>query len=107
MTVVDATAILTLFEQMLLAMETRFIARDEDTRRLEAGRWEAHLHEHTVIDTHLREVHEDELVVQARVRPVRNTFVWLADHWRDVVLLAIGLVALATLITDRLLRAPT
>lgn len=59
---------------------------------------ESSVHEH-----HSKEERR-ELARQAQIQPVRSIFGWAWDHWRDVVLLAIGIFASATFIAEFIAR---
>jgi hypothetical protein len=59
---------------------------------------ESSVHEH-----HSKEERR-EIARNAQVQPVRRTFAWLWDHWRDVVLLLIGVFAAATFAAEFVAR---
>ena len=83
---------------------TRWERDFETYRNLTDGRisiLEASVHEH-----HVKEERR-EITRQAQVRPIRGAVGWLWDHWRDVVLLAIGIFAAATFAADFVARIGT
>lgn len=112
----DVLGIITVFERMLLAMEARLVAKMDDNSQAAAERWARHDREleastarmeerfqkvehnlltvETLLEGHLQKDREEDLVSAARVAPVKTTFTWLWSHWRDLVLVAIGLIAL-------------
>jgi hypothetical protein len=115
----NGLSILHLFEVMLLAMERRLVEKMDDNSRLASERWAKHDIEleqntkrvvdrfaalETTLGLHLDEANNRKLVAEARTRPIRSSVGWLWDHWRDVVLLAIGLFALLTAITEVLAK---
>jgi len=108
--------ILHLFEVMLLAMEQRLTAKMDDNSRLASERWVRHDREaeamvarlaalETTLGLHLDEARTHKLIVDARARPIRSFVGWLWDHWRDLVLLAIGLFALLTTLSELVARS--
>ena len=65
------------------------------------GRLDAHL---TIANAHFAREHDDDLVMQARVRPVQIGVAWAANHWKDIVILGVGLVGLFAVAADILAR---
>lgn len=118
----DVLGVVSVFERMLASMEHRLIDKFEDGSRNANERWVQHerdrvgldsrfekletrLHDiETTLTEHLVHEREEDLIIQARVRPVKNGFAWLWLHWRDVALLGLAIAALATLIAERLSR---
>jgi hypothetical protein len=111
----NGISVLHLFEVMLLAMERRLVDKMDENTRGAVERWGKHESEHAAhneamverfarleadLTTHLDEARTRKLVTEARSKPLRTTATWLWDHWRDVVLLAIGLFALIAAITE-------
>ena len=118
----DVTALMSLINSMLQAMEFRILQRLDLNSAAATERWAKHdaeLEQNTrrvvarfeqlelaleatnvlVLEHHQRE-HEKQIVMDARVRPIRGSIKWLWGHWRDVVLLTIGLIALGTFLLD-------
>jgi hypothetical protein len=118
----DVTALMSLINSMLQAMEFRILQRLDLNSQAATERWAKHdaeLAENTkrvvdrferlelaleatnvsVRDHHQRE-HERQIVTDARIRPIRGSISWLWLHWRDVVLLIIGMIALGTFLVD-------
>ena len=115
----NGLSILHLFEVMLLAMERRLVEKMDDNSRLASERWAKHDLEleantkrvverfvalETTLGLHLDEAKNRKLVAEARTRPIRSSAGWLWDHWRDVVLLLVGLFALVSAITEVLAK---
>jgi hypothetical protein len=111
----NGLSVIHLFEVMLLAMERRLVEKMDDNSRLASERWAKHDLEleqnskritdrfvmiETQLGLHLAQVRDRKLIVDARSQPIRKALGWLWDHWRDVVLLAIGLFALLAAITE-------
>lgn len=104
-----------LFEVMLLAMERRLVERMEENSELARSNWAKHDAELATntrriverfealekqLGLHLEEARLHRVASDARVRPVRSAFSWTWDHWRDIVLLAIGLFALVSALVE-------
>lgn len=113
---------MSLINSMLQAMEYRILQRLDQNSLAATERWAKHDAElaantkrvvdrfeklelaleatnQSVREHHQRE-HEKQLVVDARIRPIRGSIAWLWLHWRDIVLLLIGLIALGTFVAD-------
>jgi hypothetical protein len=105
-TVSDALGVLDVFERMLLAMEARLIQKIIDSNQTTSDRFERLEKNLAIVEAalnlHLKEVEREDIVMAARVEPVKQTFGWLWIHWRDLALLAISLLAVATLLAERL-----
>lgn len=57
----------------------------------------AHL---VVANAHFAREHDDDLVMQARVRPVQIGLQWAVNHWKDIVILVIGVLGLMAVTAD-------
>jgi hypothetical protein len=113
----DVLGVINVFERMLLAMEARLVAKMDDNSRLAADRWAQHdaqlaLNEkrilarferleadlvkmETVLNDHLKKEEHEDIVNEARIRPLKGTIGWLWHNWRDLLIIAIGLLAFA------------
>lgn len=122
MAVPEVMSLITLFTNLLQAMEHRILSRMDESSLAAAARWKLHDEElernriaitarfernekamrelEEALENLLQREHDEDLVVEARVRPVKTVFGWLWAHWRDLVLLFIGLVAAATFLLD-------
>jgi hypothetical protein len=120
--VVEVTSLVNLFNTMLVAMEGRISAKIEATARAADERWRLHDQElernrTTVVerfvkletalgllrkdvDEHHAREHDEDIAMEARVKPVKSAMGWLWSHWRDLVLLGIGLIAFLTFALD-------
>ena len=127
MSIADVTGILHLFEQMLLSMEARIVRKFEESAKLSDSQWAKHdaeadrtlkrmddrfvkieqqlLTVDTALESHLVREREEDIIMDARVKPVKNAFTWVAIHWRDIVLLLVALLGFAALTADWLSRA--
>ena len=124
MTVSEVTGLVNLFTSMLNTSTAQIIARIDDNAKSEAERWRKHdlelernrvavverflkiersLDEHLqVANAHFTKERDEDIRLDARVRPVKSVVGWVWSHWRDLALLAIGLITLATLLVDAL-----
>ena len=57
------------------------------------------------LKVHLDREHEEDVRMDARIRPIRGSLGWLWAHWRDIVLLVIGLIAAGTFVVEAFGRA--
>jgi hypothetical protein len=53
---------------------------------------------------HLDAQHDEDLVMQARVRPVRIGVAWMVAHWKDVAILVVAVLGLFAVTADILSR---
>jgi len=118
----DITALIGLINGMLGSMEARIIERLAENSRGAETRWEAHdrASERTiaaireeigvvrselvtlsraVADHHTKE-HDQELVLQARVRPIVSTTRWLVTNWPKALALMFGILGFFALLFD-------
>jgi hypothetical protein len=122
LTASEITGLIGLFQTMLDAMEGRIIDRLDINSRGATERWQKHDAElatntarvvarfekvETAIDlttkalqAHLDREHDDDVRMDARIRPIRGSIGWVWSHWRDIVLLVIGLIALGTFLVE-------
>ena len=122
LTASEITGLIGLFQTMLDAMEGRIIERLDANSRGASDRWRKHDEELAantkrvverfekveaaiatttkVLQAHLDREHEEDVRMDARIRPIRGTVGWLWAHWRDVVLLIIGVIAAGTFIVE-------
>jgi anti-sigma-K factor RskA len=118
----EVTALVGLFQGMLMGTESRILAAMADNSRAAAERWAKHDAElaantervtkrfaeldsrlettAAALKSYLDREHDDDIRMDARIRPIRGSIGWLWAHWRDVVLLTIGLIALGTFLVD-------
>src|SRR5512141_878430 len=109
MTVSEVTSLVTLFNGMLLAMEGRLARKIEDMAQVSRDRWARHDLDldreralmlarferiEKVVNDHISQEHEEEIILEARVRPVKNVFSYLAKNWRTVLLIIVSVLAL-------------
>jgi hypothetical protein len=57
------------------------------------------------LEAHLDREHDEDVRNDARIRPIRGSLAWLWIHWRDIVLLVIGVIAAGTFIVEAVGRA--
>lgn len=122
LTASEITGLIGLFQTMLDAMEGRIIDRLDANSRGASDRWRKHDEELAAntqrvvarferveaaiattakaLEMHLDREHDDDVRMDARIRPIRGSLGWVWAHWRDLVLLGIGLVALGTFIVE-------
>ena len=80
-------------ERNRAAMETRFV-------KVEAV-LEAHLQ---IANEHFAKDRDEDLVMDARIRPVRTGAAWLVGNWRSILLLAFGSLGFLAVLADILTR---
>ena len=122
----ETATLLTLIDARLARMEDRIIARLDLNAAGAAERWRLHdeqsdlavetitakfvalgerLDAHVVVaNAHFARQHDDDLVMQARVRPVRIGAAWAASHWKDIAILAVAVLGLFAVTADILSR---
>ena len=62
---------------------------------------DAHL---VVANVHFSKDHDDDIRMDARIRPVRIGAAWLVGNWRSILLLAFGLLGFLAVLADILTR---
>ena len=122
----ETATLLTLIDARLARMEDRIIARLDLNAAGAAERWRLHdeqsdlaietitakfvalgerLDAHMVVaNAHFARQHDDDLVMQARVRPVQIGVAWAASHWKDIAILAVAVLGLFAVTADILSR---
>ena len=110
----EVTALITLIDARLGRMEDRIIARLDQNSAGATERWAKHdleLAENTkrvvarflliekslddhiqIANAHFGREHDATITSAARQRPVRLTIAWLAANWKDLVILAVGIL---------------
>jgi hypothetical protein len=116
LTATDVTALVSLMSGMLDRMESRIIARLDDNSRGASERWAKHdaelatstarvvkrfeglevelLTVSNCLKGHLDKEHDEDLVSDARVRPVKSLGRWLATNWKDILISLLGVLVL-------------
>ena len=115
LTASEITGLVGLFQTMLDRTEARIIGRLDANASGAAERWAKHdaeaLEERTRtvarfesvesdVRTHLKQAHDRDIIARERLRTITGPVSWLWAHWRDVVLLLIGLIALGTFVVE-------
>ena len=122
----ETATLLTLIDARLARMEDRIIARLDLNAAGAAERWRLHdeqlerntkavtakvveieerLDAHLVIaNAHFGRQHDDDIAMDARVRPVRIGAAWAASHWKDIAILAVAVLGLFAVTADILSR---
>jgi len=110
----EVTALITLIDARIGRMEDRIIARLDLNSAGATERWAKHdleLAENTkrvvarflliekslddhiqIANDHFAREHDATITSAARQRPVRLTVAWLAANWKDLVILAVGIL---------------
>jgi len=130
LSVQDATALFTMFNSQLLAVEGRLTALLDRNATVETERWSRHDAQHIIdkndatirilarferieaaieeselkLEALIAKDHDEAIIMDARVRPVRNVLVWAASHWKDIALLVVAALGLFAVIADVLSR---
>ena len=124
--VADAAALIAAVATLVSGSTQTIMARLDENARGATERWRLHdeelsrnrasitakflkietaLDDHTTVaNAHFAREHDDDLVMQARVRPVQIGVAWAANHWKDIVILGVGLVGLFAVAADILAR---
>jgi hypothetical protein len=116
MSAAEVTGLVTLFTSMLHTSTVQIIGRMDDNARMASERWVKHdielernretvvarfLKVETALDAHLvvanahfvRE-HDEDLVMDARVRPVKTSLAYVVAHWKTAALVILSVVGL-------------
>jgi hypothetical protein len=118
----EITGLIGLFQTMLDRTERNILDRLDDNSKGASARWRKHDDELEVnrglivarfealeaaiattskaLEALLDREHDDDVRMDARIRPLRGSISWLWVHWRDIVLLLIGMVALGTFMVE-------
>ena len=125
-TVVEATSLITAVATLISGSTATIMARLDALERGELERWRLHdeelarnrlviaakflaveerLDAHMVVaNAHFGRQHDDDLAMDARVRPVRIGAAWAASHWKDIAILAVAVLGLFAVTADILSR---
>jgi len=109
MTATEITGLVNLFNGMMIAMEGRLIAKLDENSRGAADRWAKHdrdletntarviarfekmesaiLTVEKTLEAHLDREHEENLIMEARVRPVKTFAEYLSRNWKTIFLI--------------------
>ena len=124
MSVTEVTGLVQLFNNQLLAMEGRLITKMDDNSKLASERWIKHdldlernratliarfeKLEHAVLtveqslQAHLDKEHDEELTVQARIKPVKNILDYTVRNWRTIALWVMLVLTFMGVVAGRL-----
>ena len=116
MSVAEVTGLVNLFTSMLATSTAQIIARIDANSSAESERWRKHdaeldrnreqvverfLKVENALDRHLQvanahftKEHDEDLVMDARVRPVRVSLAYVAGHWKTVLLVLLSVLGL-------------
>ena len=73
--------------------------------REEIGILRADFTEHLkVANAHFAKEHDEEVAMDARVRPVRSTLAWTVEHWGQILLFLFGLLGFLAIAADVIAR---
>jgi len=125
-TVVEATSLITAVATLVSGSTATIMARLDALERGEMKRWQLHdeelernrlaitakflaveerLDAHMVVaNAHFGRQHDDDIAMDARVRPVRIGVAWAASHWKDIAILAVAVLGLFAVTADILSR---
>jgi hypothetical protein len=117
LTATDVLNLVSLFDKSLERMENRLIAKMDENSQGAAARWKRHdeeltantkriverfeklekaLDEHIqVANLHWAKDEREEIANEARIKPIKGIAGWLWRNWRDLLIIAIGLMAFA------------
>jgi len=117
LTATDVLNLVSLFDKSLERMENRLIAKMDENSQGAAARWKRHddelaantkriverfekleraLDDHIqVANAHWSKDEREEIANEARIRPIKGLAGWLWRNWRDLLIIAIGLMAFA------------
>ena len=57
-----------------------------------------------VLNAHLDREHDQEIALDARVRPVRTSVAWIIEHWGSILLFLFGLLGFLAIAADVIAR---
>ena len=100
----DVTSLVTLFSTMLTQAKGEILAAMATNSENAAARWTTHEREvakdverlarvEMLLQQHLDEQVLDDAVMSARIAPVKTTAQWVGAHWKDLVILLVGVAA--------------
>ncbi len=102
------SALIQSFVSMVGGMEGRLadqIRENAAASKERWGRWEGEFNSYKVatdrrveivevqLRDHLQRKHDDDLILQSRIKPVQTTVGWLVRNWRTVLLLIVSILA--------------
>lgn len=112
----DVTALVSLMSGMLDRMEGRIIGRLDDNSRLASERWQKHDSEleanprrvvarfeaieaelltvSQCLKAHLDKEHDEQVAVDARVRPVKTVLGFVVANWKSIALAILALAGI-------------
>ena len=116
LSVAETTALINVFAGMLNSSTQLIIARLDDNARMASERWVRHdaelernrelvvarfLNVECALDAHLMvanahfaKEHDEDLVMDARVQPVKTSLAYVAAHWKTAALVVLSVVGL-------------
>ena len=116
LSVAETTALINVFAGMLNSSTQLIIARLDDNARMASERWVRHdaelernrelvvarfLNVECALDAHLMvanahfaKEHDEDLVMDARVQPVKTSLAYVASHWKTAALVVLSVVGL-------------
>lgn len=122
MSAAEVTQLVSLMQGMLDRVERNILDRLDDNARTDAERWRRHDEEFAAslkrtsdrferveasivkttlsLEALLSREHDDDVRMDARIRPLRGSLAWLWASRRDLVIVGIGLGVLATFLAD-------
>lgn len=107
----DVTSLVTLFVTMLASAKAEILMAMNENSNRAGERWGQHEKEHadqlrrlevieSALKQHLDAEARDMLVMEARVRPFKVLGTTVALHWRDIVILVLGVLTLLGIGSD-------
>jgi hypothetical protein len=115
LTAAEITGLIGLFQQMLGETEKRILAALAANSKGAADRWQLHDTEQTLhreaiagrfaklesaLTAHLDRQHDEDVAMDARIRPIRGSLAWVWAQRRDIVIVLIGIGVLATFLVE-------
>jgi hypothetical protein len=124
MSVMDVTSLVTMFGGMLSAMEGRILDRMRENSLAATDRWRLHDEQLTrdreavigrftkielrveevgvAVTAHHQAAHEDQLVADARIKPVKGAVAWIWRNRNSILLVVISVLAILGFLGDTL-----
>jgi hypothetical protein len=111
------TTLIHSFGSMMTSMEARLSTQIKENAAASKERWmrwETDFKEYRLandervnalrrdLDVHLDERQRDEIRWDSRVEPLRTSGMWLGRHWRDLILMILGVLAVLGFSSDTL-----
>jgi len=116
MSVSEVTGLVNLFTSMLTTSTAQIIARIDDNSKSETERWRKHdveldrnreavvarflkveeaLDAHLMVaNVHFAKEHDEDLVMDARVQPVKTSIAYVIAHWKTAALVILSVLGL-------------